>query len=76
MIIFNNVFFSLDLYLQAQPGKVPRYKLSLHGDLGVSHYPQKFDWRDYGAVGPVHNQKSVCVSKQEVFYSIVTVQSE
>lgn len=79
MIAVNNVclfFFLSDLYLQAQPEKVPRYKLFPHGRLGLSLYPRKFDWRDHGAVGPVHDQKSVCVlSKQEVFISFVSAQS-
>ncbi|KAK3535310.1 hypothetical protein QTP70_007658 [Hemibagrus guttatus] len=59
-----------DLYLRAHPEKVPRYKPSQHGHFGASSYPRKFDWRDRRAVGPVHNQKSVSVSKQEVMSSI------
>lgn len=47
-----------DLYLRAHPDKVPGYRSFQHGNLGASPYPRKFDWRDRGAVGPVHNQKS------------------
>ncbi|XP_060783190.1 cathepsin O isoform X2 [Neoarius graeffei] len=47
-----------DVYLRAHPEKVPRYRFFQHSRFRASPYPQKFDWRDHGAVGPVHNQKS------------------
>ncbi|KAI5104774.1 cathepsin O isoform X1 [Silurus meridionalis] len=47
-----------DLYLQAHPDQVSTYRVSQHDHIKASDYPRKFDWREHGAVGPVHNQKS------------------
>ncbi|KAK2839139.1 hypothetical protein Q7C36_013953 [Tachysurus vachellii] len=38
--------------------RVPRFSVLHHGPRRVAPYPQKFDWRERGAVGPVHNQRS------------------
>lgn len=72
---FNNislisVFSPPDVYLRAHPEKVPRYRFFQHSRFRASPYPRKFDWRDHGAVGPIHNQKSVGVSKQEVILAL------
>lgn len=73
-ITFNNislisVFFPAELYLKAHPDRVSRYRYSRHGNLRAFVHPRKFDWRNRGAVGPVHDQKSVGVHKQEVLFS-------
>lgn len=47
-----------DLYLTAQSKKVPEFNYSKPVFRKAAHYPLHFDWREHGAVGPIHNQQS------------------